>query len=134
MGTLAFSNPTVRINDITFSIVPNSVKSSGGLGETKVRAASAGGNSITTVHTSDAETKIGKMMFDLFVTKQDEAQLSIIHNNIGNNTVSLVEVFSNGETASETLPNCSLINDPEKEKSADGKMSLEFEGDPTVIG
>ena len=130
----AFSNPTVRINDVTFSIVPNTVRSIGGDGETNVRAASAGGNSIETIHTSNAETKIGQIMFDVYPTANIEQQLRTLKNNIGLNTVSLVESFSDGTSASETLTGASLTNAPEKAKSADGTIPLEWSGNPTELG
>lgn len=130
----AFSNPACRINDVTISIVPNSVVSVGGDGETNVRAASAGGDSIETVHTADAESKIGKMMFDIYPTSANEQEIRTWKNNIGQNTVSLVESFSDGTSASESLVTASLINDPEKNKSADGVISLEFSGNPTTLG
>jgi hypothetical protein len=130
----AFANPTVRVNDVTISIVPNTANSVGGRGEVNVRAASAGGNAITTVHTSNAETKIGKMTFDVYVTVENERNIVEWQSNIGRNTVSMIENFSDGSTASETLVNASLMNDPEKQKTSDGVISLEFAGDPTTLG
>ncbi len=130
----AFSNPAVRINDVTFSIVPNTVRSIGGDGETNVRTASAGGNSIETVHTVNAETKIGQMMFDIYPTAANEQEIRGWKNNVGFNTVSLVENFSDGTSASETLTTASLTNDPEKNKSSDGVISLEWSGNPTTLG
>ncbi len=132
--TQAFSNPTVRINDVTISVVPNTVRSIGGDGETNVRAASAGGNSITTIHTANAESKIGQIMFDVYPTKINEQLIRSLKNNIGANTVSLVESFSDGTSASETLITASMTNDPEKAKAADGTMPFEFSGNPTTLG
>ncbi len=130
----AFSNPTVRINGTTFAVVPNTVVSVGGDGETNVRTASAGGNSVTTVHTVNAESKIGKIMFDIYPTAANEQQIRSWKNNVGANTVALVESFGDGSSASESLTTASLTNDPEKNKSADGVISLEWSGNPTTLG
>ncbi len=129
----AFSNPTVRINDDTVSIVPNTVTSKGGTGETNVRSASAGGESAETVHTSNAETKIGEVMFSVYPTPAIEQQIKGWKANIGQNTISLVESFADGTNASETMRVASLINDPEKQKSSDGVIALEWKGNPTDL-
>ena|SRR5690606_407291 len=129
----AFSNPTVRVNDVTWSIVPNSVEVVAGDGETKVRAASAGGNSIETVHTSNAESKIGVVKFSVYPTPENERRLREIKAQPGQNVVELVESFSDGSNASETLRHASLTNDPTKGKNADGVIALEWMGDPTIL-
>jgi hypothetical protein len=130
----AFANPTVRINDITISIVPNTVKTMSGDGETNVRAASAGGNSIITVHTSNAESKIGSCEFSVYPTPELERSFRGWKDNIGGNVISLIEVFADGSTSSETFETASLVNDPEKEKSSDGVVALEFKGNPSGLG
>ena len=63
MANIAISAPSVIINDVPRQIVPNTLSVTTGLGEIKVRAASGGGNSVTTIHTIDAETLIGKASF-----------------------------------------------------------------------
>jgi hypothetical protein len=130
----AFANPTIRVNDITLAIVPNTVVTMGGDGETNVRAASAGGNSIETIHTSNAESKIGSCNFSVYPTPGIERSLRAWKDNIGGNVVSLIERFSDGTTSSETFETASLINDPEKEKSSDGVIALEFKGNPSSLG
>lgn len=131
---IAIANPSVRINDETISIVPNSLTVVQGLGETKVRAASAGGNSIETVHTSDAESKISSVKFDVYNTPEVLSKIPAWKNAIGSNTVQVVGNLPNGAAFSVAMANVSLTNDPEMELSADGKTSLEFMGDPAQLG
>ena len=99
----ALSNPAVRINDITVSIVPNTFNPTLGRGEINTRAASAGGNSIEPVHSSDAETKISVWMFDVYPTPDIIKLISGLKDNIGTNTVSAVETLADGSSLTLSL-------------------------------
>jgi len=130
----ALANPSVRINNVTISIVPNSFKTNLGLGETNVRSASAGGNSVESVHTSNAESKIGKMSFEVYNTPDNIKAISGWKSNIGSNAISSLEDLGDDGVLSLSLTRASLMNDPDIELGADTTTSLEWEGDPIVVG
>lgn len=130
----SLSNPAVRINDVTVAIVPNTFNPTLGGGEINVRAATAGGNSIDTVHTSNAETKISTWMFEIYSTPDNIKSIQEWQRNIGVNTVAAVETLGDGSSLSLSLTSASLVNDPELNLTADGTISLEFKGAQTVVG
>ena len=131
---IAIANPTVRVNDETIPVVPNSVKVKLGTGETNVRAASSGGGAIESVHTSDAESKISGAYFDIYNTPEMLRKISVWKTDIGALTVQVVGTVPGGATFSVAMANVSLTNDPDIELSADGVTSLEFMGDPAQVG
>jgi hypothetical protein len=131
---VAIANPTIRVNDETVSVVPNSVTVKLGGGETNVRASSAGGNSIETVHTSNAESKIGAVNFDIFNTPEMVRKVSAWQASTGGNTIQVIGNLPNGTSISLSMQTVSLTNDPDLELSADGVTSLEFMGDPLQVG
>lgn len=132
--TQSLSNPAVRINDATIAIVPNTFNPTLGGGEINVRAASSGGNSIETVHSSNAETKLSTWMFEIYPTPENIRNVREWQNNIGLNTVAAIETLVDGQSISLSLTTASLINDPELNLSSDGTISLEFKGAQTVVG
>lgn len=130
---IAIANPTVRVNDETIAIVPNSLTAVLGGGEVNVRTASSGGGAVETVHTSDAESKISAVNFDIYNTPEMLRKISGWKNAIGALTVQVVGKVPSG-SFSMALANVSLTNDPEIGLSADGVTSLEFKGDPAQVG
>ena len=129
----ALSTPQVNINNVNLRIVPNSLRYDGGEGEVNVRAASGGGNQIESVHTSNAETKIGKVMFDVFLDTDLDGFIAQWKENIGVNSISFSESFNDGTSVTNSFDRMSLINAVERNASADGVTSLEFSGDPMTI-
>lgn len=129
----ALSTPQVNINNVNIAIVPNSLRYDGGEGEVNVRTASAGGNSVESVHTSNAETKIGKVMIDVYLDTELDAFIAVWKGAIGENSISFSERFDNGTAVTRSFDRMSLINNVERNASADGVTSLEFEGDPMTI-
>lgn len=126
---IGFSNPTILINNVPVSIMPNSFKFTDGKGDVKVRAMSAGGNSVVTIHTQDTSTKVGKVEFELGVTAQNRQIASNWKDNIGGN---LIQAIQNGIPMPIIFQNCSMTNDPSWEATADGKCKIEFMGDPAI--
>jgi hypothetical protein len=129
----ALSTPQVTVNNVTYAIVPNSLKYDGGEGEVNVRAASAGGNSVESVHTSNAETKISKVMFDVYLDQDLDGFIAQWKEAIGQNSISFAERFENGSAVVRSFDRMSLINPVERNASADGVTSLEWSGDPMTI-
>jgi len=126
---IQFSNGSVIVNNVPVAIMPNSLKIVDGSGEIKVRAMSAGGGAIETVHTEDVESKIGKISFELAVTDENRAISRLWKANIGSNVIVVVQEGLNPIV----LQTASMVNDPEWEATADGKASIEFQGNPTAF-
>lgn len=133
MGNRTLSVPTVIINNETYSIVPNSFMYDGGEGEINVRSASAGGGNSTSVHSQNAETQIGKCKFDVFLVPGLDSDIATWKENVGANSVQAIQRAGDGESVTLSWDNCSLVNAVEREASADGVTSLEFEGDRMSI-
>lgn len=131
MAEQAFSNPTISVNDETVAIIPNTLMTKNGHGETKVRAVSTGGGGGGTVHTVDAESRFSVVKFDLPNTAANAEKVRQWKSAIGTNTVSFFERVG-GDVVERTFTGQSIVNDPEFEASADGKVSIEFNGDPAV--
>lgn len=129
MGNIVLSVPTVIVNNETITIVPNSFMYDGGEGEIKVRSASAGGGNSSSVHSQDAETQIGKCKFDVFLVPELDKKIAEWKESIGANSVQAIQRNETGEAVTLSWDNMSLINPVEREASADGVTSLEFEGD-----
>ena len=129
MGNITLSVPTVIVNGETIKIVPNSFTYSGGEGEIKVRSASAGGYQSSSVHSQDAETQIGKAKFDVYLIDSLDAKITRWKNNVGSNRVQAIQRAESGEAVTLSWDNMSLVNEVERDASADGVTSLEFEGD-----
>ena len=123
------SVPAVIINNETIKIIPNTFVYDGGEGEVKVFATSAGGNSIETVHAVDAESKIGKAKFDVRTTSDIDSKIAVWKSRIGTNSVMWTQEVE-GKYYTWSIDGASLVNVIEREATADGKVSLEWEGNP----
>jgi hypothetical protein len=121
----AISVPSIFVNNEPVSIVPNSFKFKLGAGETNVRAASVGGGASVSIHSENAESKYGEMKFELFTTTDNIARVNSWKLNVGANAVQAIQK----NQVPVSLQNASMVNDPEIEATADGKMAVEFKGD-----
>jgi len=133
MSNIVLSTPAVIINNETYAIVPNSFMYDGGEGEINVRAASSGGGNVESVHSSDAESKIGVCKFDIFLRTGVDKSIATWKENIGANSVQAVQKAGSGEAITLSWDHMSLAPAVEREASADGVTSLEFKGDPMSI-
>jgi hypothetical protein len=117
--------PTVQINNVTVAVKPNSISYKKGYGDRNVRSESAGGNSIETVMTEDAETK--KSMFKAtFIMKQSmDALLDEWMDNGNTNTIRM----SQG-SFSVPFRKMAVVGEPERITGADGEVEVEFCGQP----
>lgn len=125
----ALSNPSVQVNDDTIAIVPNSLSYKKGKGDVQVRAQSAGGNSVETVLTENAETKVSMVKFSLFLTDTNRQLIDAWQENrySGGNTIKFSQRGSNVPLA---FVNMNVTIDPELSVGADGSVEIEFMGDP----
>ena len=101
----------------------------GGFGETNVRSTSGGGDSIETVHSVNAETKVGAINFSLPNTSDSAGKIAAWKSTPGELVIQYVDsgIQMNMSTAS-------LSNDPEMSLTSDGDIPLEFKGNPIQIG
>lgn len=127
-GQFGFSNPSVVINNVPIAIMPDSFEFEEGSGVINVRAMAAGGGSVQSVHTEDLKTKIGKVKFDLAVTLTNRQIIGTWKDNIGANVVIAIDNLGNQVIGN----NMSLTIEPNYKASADGKVSIEFAGDPLI--
>lgn len=126
MSNNALSVPGIVVNDIPIGIVPGSYSSVRGKGSITVRNQSTGGGSAKSIHTENAEDKIGKMKFDVYNTDENKDYFVSWKSQIGANTITASQPGMKPESGQ----NMSLVNDPDWEGSPDGVVTFEFEGDP----
>ena len=120
-------NPTVQINDVTIPIKPNSLSYKTGRGDRNIRAQSAGGNSIETVMTEDAETKKSMVKATFLMTKDVDASVIDWMDNRDENSIRISE----GDfTKSFRL--MAVVGEPELNTGADGEVEVEFCGPPVL--
>lgn len=134
MAKNSLSVPSIIINNESLKIVPNSFKYDGGEGEISVRSASGGGRNSETVHSSNAETFIGKCTFEMFLTSDLDNKIATWKENIGNNNIQAFQrPIGGGDAVTLSWDGMSLINMIERAASSDGTVSLEFQGEPMSI-
>ena len=133
MSLVSLSVPQVEINNENVRIVPNSLVYDAGEGEINVRSASGGGFNSETVASVNAETFIGKVMFDMYLLAGLDNQIRTWKTNIAGNTIKITQRAIGSATAeTKTFPGMSLVNMVERNAGADTVVSLEFSGDPMV--
>lgn len=130
----ALANPSVRINNVTIAIIPNSFTSNLGVGEVTTRVVSSGGNSVEPVHTVNAESKIGKMSFEVETSPSNIKAIQEWSAAVGRNAISAVEDLGDNGAITLSLTKASLNNDPDLNLSSDGNIMLEWSGAPIVVG
>lgn len=131
MALKTLSVPAVIINNDQFKIVPNSFTYDGGEGEVTVRAASNGGRSSETVHSANAESFVSVVSFDAFLTADLDQKIAEWKNAIGNNSIEVIQrPIGGGDSVTLSFDGMSLVNRVERAASADGVVSLEWQGEP----
>lgn len=125
----AFTPKQVLINNEAVAIVQNSLKIISGYGETTVRTA-VSGKSVTQVLSSNLETAMSKVSFDLITTDAendtDPRQLIKIWKLAGNSNA--ITVIPDGDGKNQYFGQMALTNDPEVAESPDGVISLTWMG------
>lgn len=126
MSKNVLSDPTVRINNQNYQIVPNTLRVVRGLGESEVKPQSAGDGNVEMVHSENVETKIGKITFSVYTTDDQINALKTLKGNKNQNYVSISDANS---STILIMKNAALVNDPEIGYSNDGQIELEFHGE-----
>ncbi len=119
------SNPVVKLNGETISIVPNSLAYKLGTGDKVIRAVSSGGGAITPVTTDNVETKLGMIKFAV----PNTADGALIARTVADNGEAN-EFQISDEDLQVSFTNMSLMTEPERPLSQDGAFELEFQGPP----
>ncbi len=121
--TTILSRPTVIVNNVPVPIIPNTFKFDEGQGETNVSTQSLGGNKVDVVTSDNAEDKIGKCSFEMKATEDNVKNARGWKLNPG---VNVIKVSEGG--FQRVFQQMSIMNNYEVELSAEGKLSLEWEG------
>jgi hypothetical protein len=125
MGDI-ISKPSVRVNNETIAIVPNSAAYTEGEGESDVFAASTGGAGIEVVTSDNAENKLSMCKFDVYATPELVKLARGWKKNPGNNVVEMDGENSEGKSLSRVFNFATLQNDYEVMLQSEGKISLEW--------
>lgn len=128
----ALSVPAVIINGDLVKIVPGSFRFNFGVGNTNVRSASAGGGNVTSVHSKDLETAVGRCAFDLHTTPDNISRKQLWHTLTAGISIEAVEKYTDGSSQTLTFVGMSIVEDTENSAASDGVMSCEFKGDPMI--
>jgi len=128
MARIALSVPTVVVNNVPFDIVPNSFEYEAGYGEINVRSASVGGGATVSVHSENAENKIGMCKFQMYVTETARVAIRSWKQLIGANFVSAIQL----NNSPIVLSGASMTNNPTFAATADGTVEVEFKGDRMI--
>jgi hypothetical protein len=120
-----FSVPGILVNNEPIAIVPNSFKFKLGRGETVVRSASTGGGGTQTIHTQNAEDRVGMFTFEMYVTPDTIESVNTWKSRTAANVVQAVQASQTPLTLTEA----SMTNDPDFEATSEGKVEIIFSGD-----
>lgn len=129
---LGISNPTIKWNGESLSILPNSLSYKLGKGDRNVRAISAGGGSVQAVITVDAETKKSMLKFSLANTADAAdkvASMMQLSESAEGNSFEIAD-----SQLQVAFSGMALVSEPEIPLSQDGAIELEFEGPPAEQG
>jgi hypothetical protein len=121
------SNPTITVNNVAVSILPNTFKYNEGLGQAKVRAESAGGGAVTTVYSQDVSTKIGKCQWEMSNTPSNIEAVRGWKTNANQNAITATD-----GTFSRSFAGAVVVNDYVVEAGVDGKIQVEWESAPAT--
>jgi len=125
MAFKTMANPTVEVNNDVIAIVPGSLAFDPGWGETKVRTASAGGDSKEFYTSDDAATQIGMVQFKLITAKNN---VDLIKEWIGLRKLNGSTITLSDAEYTESFSEMFISNKPEISTGPDGETEVKFEG------
>jgi len=123
----AIATPALVINNVTFPYKPNTIVYRDGLGEYKIRVASAGGARTEIVFTKDIETARGMLKGTFYMTAENAEEARKLKANEDTNVVQVVD-----KGFSRTFNRATIINDPDFNIGVEGEFELEFESETAV--
>lgn len=122
----ARSDPTIIVNDISYSYVAGSLEHKFGRGEQMVDSATGGNGAVETIITENAETKISEIKFKMFTTTENETAFLEWKDNPGKNTVVEEETGLKPITGTKMT----VTNDPNWAVGPSGQVEIMFKGAP----
>lgn len=129
MANRAISTPSVIINNIPVSIIPNSLKYTEGLGEQTMRTQSAGGGSVDVVYSVNAESLMSTLSFEIINTAENIQLARGWKSNRNDNAISLID---NATGFSRNFANMALTSNYEVNLGSDTTIAIEFMGNAAV--
>lgn len=129
MDNKLLANAVVSVNNTAIVYVPGSLKYNEGLGETKMVSQAGGGGQVQIAVAEDITTKKGKVSFELLPTATN---IALARTWKVNSNANVVKLSATGSDFSKTFTAAAIVNDYEVNLSADGKIGLNFEGNPAV--
>ena len=126
MASSAITIPSLQINGLYVSIVPNSLSIRRGFGTTTVDAESIG-STVTTVFKKDQTKAVGYVTFMIEPTDDNISQMQVIQDNNPNNVVQITQ-----NNFSRTMPAAAITNDFDENLGADKNITIEMSGDQIV--
>lgn len=131
---MPYSNKKVYINKKLWYLVPNTLRTVGGYGESVVRTQMAG-NSVDQVPYRNLENAKSQVNFDVFTLDKGDItdikrEIQSLKQNLGS-----IAIFieADGVGLGQQYSNMTLINDPEIMESTEGTISFSFEGAPVQL-
>ena len=125
MTQIVFSNPTVRVNNVTVGFKPNSLSFKMGKGEASVKGVSVGGGFSDIAVSENIEDRVGMVKFSLYSTEINIELLNVwksIDIGIGN----VVKIIDKNFTA--TMTSSVVVNDPDIGIGVDESFEVDFKG------
>jgi hypothetical protein len=129
MAEKIITNPQLVINDELILYVANSLKYIKNTAKTQIGSLTAGGSSVTTVHSIDVSEAVGQVSFNAKVTSRLFDLLDMWSSQTAENVIELSS--SNGDIAL-AFTGMSLEEVPELEFGAESEIELTFKGDPIL--
>lgn len=118
----------VLVNNQQIAYTSDTLRWVEGQGEYNVRNAIVGGGQTEQIFSQDLATKVGKVMFSLPTTEENDALKRSWKANLNQNVVELVGPA--GTNFTKVFTQASIINDPECSAATDGQIEIEFSANP----
>lgn len=130
--TSQISDPSVVVNNVAISVVPNSVSFTEGFGEQNVLVQSAGNGVLEQVFSNDVETNVGMVKFSMRSTPRNIEIARQWKANRNQNVVAVTATLPDGQLT-RTFTGAVLTSDYEVNLSADGEIEIEFKTNKPTI-
>lgn len=118
----------ILVNSVQIAYTADSLKWVDGFGEYSVRNAVVGGGQTEQVFSKDLATKVGKVMFSIPTTSENDALKRAWKSNGNANVVELVGPPDDQFT--KIFTSAAITNDPEASAATDGQIEIEFSSNP----
>lgn len=121
----------VAVNNDPVAVIPNTVSFTEGLGEQKVRAASAGGGQVEQIYSNDIESNFSTIMFEIPATVENIAKARQWKSNKNQNVIQIVGQTPEG-SVTRTFTQAAILNDYEVKLGSETNIEIEFKSNPAV--